>query len=112
MNVLKVLVRSMQRWIANKPFFLCWLFFLNFFGGVIPLTKELGRLYAASSSDKMEGDYLSDKEGYMINFNNVSIIEYIRFVSKIRNINFVFDSQDLDFKVTIVSEEPTSVKNI
>lgn len=49
---------------------------------------------------------------YTINFNNVSIIEYIKFISKIANINFVFDEQELQFTVTIVSEEPISKKNI
>ncbi len=52
------------------------------------------------------------KDGYTINFNNVSIIEYIRFVSKITNSNFVFDDGDLNFNVTIISEEPISTKNI
>ncbi len=52
------------------------------------------------------------KDGYTINFNNVSIIEYIRFVSKISNTNFVFDDQELNFNVTIISEEPISTKNI
>lgn len=56
----------------------------------------------------------SDEEGgsYTINFNNVSIIEYIRYVSKITGLNFVFDEQELQFNVTIVSEEPISTKNI
>lgn len=49
---------------------------------------------------------------YTINFNNISIIEYIRFVSKITNINFVFEEADLQFTVTIVSEEPITTKNI
>lgn len=48
----------------------------------------------------------------LINFNNVSIIEYIRFISKISNKNFIFDENDLLFNVTIVSEEPTSINNI
>lgn len=48
----------------------------------------------------------------LINFNNVSIIEFIRFISKITNRNFVFDELDLQFNVTIVSEEPTSIENI
>lgn len=47
-----------------------------------------------------------------INFNNVSIVELIRFVSRISNKNFVFDENDLQFTVTIVSEEPTTVDNI
>ncbi len=48
----------------------------------------------------------------LINFNNVGIIEYIRFISRISNKNFVFDESDLQFNVTIVSEEPTSIENI
>ncbi|WP_052354812.1 hypothetical protein [Candidatus Protochlamydia sp. R18] len=47
-----------------------------------------------------------------INFNNVSMIEYIRFISRISNKNFIFDDEDLQFNVTIVSEEPTSVENL
>ncbi|MCE2982665.1 MAG: type III secretion protein [Parachlamydia sp.] len=47
-----------------------------------------------------------------INFNNVAMVEYIRFVSRISNKNFVFDEEDLLFNVTIVSEEPTSVDNL
>lgn len=48
----------------------------------------------------------------LINFNNVNIIEYIRFISKISNRNFVFDENELQFNVTIVSEEPTTLDNI
>ncbi len=48
----------------------------------------------------------------LINFNNVSIIEFIRFISRISNKNFVFDEADLQFNVTIVSEEATTIENI
>lgn len=47
-----------------------------------------------------------------INFNNVAMIEYIRFMSRISNKNFIFDDEDLQFNVTIVSEEPTTVENL
>ncbi|MBA2368229.1 MAG: type III secretion protein [Candidatus Protochlamydia sp.] len=47
-----------------------------------------------------------------INFNNVAMVEYIRFVSRISNKNFIFDDEDLQFNVTIVSEEPTTVDNL
>lgn len=52
------------------------------------------------------------QKAYTINFNNVSIIEFIRFVSKITNLNFVFEEADLQFTVTVVSEEPVSAKNV
>lgn len=48
----------------------------------------------------------------LINFNNVSIIEYIRFISRITNRNFIFDENDLQFNVTIISEEPTTIENV
>lgn len=48
----------------------------------------------------------------LINFNNVSMVEYIRFVSRISNRNFVFDENDLQFNVTIISEEPATIDNI
>lgn len=48
----------------------------------------------------------------LINFNNVAVTEYIRFISRVTNKNFVFDENDLQFTVTIVSEEPTSIDNI
>lgn len=50
--------------------------------------------------------------GYVINFSNVGIIEYIRFISHISNTNFVFQDADLQFNVTIVSEGPTHVEDI
>ena len=57
-------------------------------------------------------DETPGKTSYTINFNNVSIIEYIRFVSKIANLNFVFNEADLQFSVTILSEDPVTPRNI
>lgn len=50
--------------------------------------------------------------GILINFNNVSIVEFIRFISRASNKNFIFDESNLQFNVSIVSEEPTSLENI
>ncbi|MBS0626176.1 MAG: hypothetical protein JSS32_09020 [Verrucomicrobia bacterium] len=52
------------------------------------------------------------KEGYTINYNTLSIIEYIRFAGKICGVNFIFDETDLDFNVTVVSEGPITPKNV
>jgi type II secretory pathway component GspD/PulD (secretin) len=49
---------------------------------------------------------------YTINFSNISIIEYIKFASKITNLNFVFNDAELQFNVTVVSEEPVTPRNI
>lgn len=50
--------------------------------------------------------------GYTINYNTVSIIEYIRFASKICNVNFLFNEEDLQFTVTVVSDEPITPENV
>lgn len=57
-------------------------------------------------------DSAINQNDYTINFNNISIIEYIRFVSKITNLNFIFNEQDLQFNVTIISQEPISPRNV
>jgi type III secretion protein C len=49
---------------------------------------------------------------YTINFKNVVMVEYVRFVSKICNVNFLFEEGDLQFPVTIVSEEPITPSRI
>ncbi len=40
-------------------------------------------------------------EGHSINFNDVPIVEFVRFVSKISEENFIFDNRDLDFTVSL-----------
>lgn len=52
------------------------------------------------------------KQGYRINFHNVPIIEYLRWVGQISKVNFIYQPEELNFSVTIVSEEPTSIENI
>lgn len=39
-------------------------------------------------------------EGHLINFNDVPIIEFIRFVSKISGKNFVYNAKDLNFSIS------------
>ncbi|MEN9343935.1 MAG: hypothetical protein RLZZ453_722 [Chlamydiota bacterium] len=57
-------------------------------------------------------DTPSTKDNYTINFNNVSIIELIRFTSKISGLNFIFEEADLQFSVTVVSEEAVTAKSV
>lgn len=51
-------------------------------------------------------------DGYTVNFEDISVLELLQFVSKISGTNFVFDSNDLQFNVTIVSHDPTSVDDL
>lgn len=43
-----------------------------------------------------------------VNFNDVSIVELIRFVSKISHVNFIFDHRELQFNVTLSSGKSVS----
>ncbi len=53
-----------------------------------------------------------DDEGFTVNFENISVIQLLQFVSQISGVNFIFDSKDLQFNITIVSQEPTSVTDL
>lgn len=51
-------------------------------------------------------------QGHTINFSEVPIVEFIKFVSKIAEKTFIFNIKDLDFKVSFISGKtstPTSI---
>ncbi len=50
--------------------------------------------------------------GYTINFNEVNFIEYLHFLSDLTNTNFVYNSDDIDFKVSIIADSPTDLKDV
>ena len=50
--------------------------------------------------------------GYTINYTTVSILEYIRFASKISNVNFIYNEADLNFTITVVSDAPMTSENV
>lgn len=50
--------------------------------------------------------------GYIISFQGVEMAEYVRYVSQLTGKNFIYNDDDLQFTVTIVSKEPTSLDNI
>lgn len=66
----------------------------------------------AQGDSPANGNAAIEEEKFLLSFNNLSIIEVLRFISKISGKNFIFDEEDLQFNVTIVSQEPTSVDNI
>lgn len=70
-----------------------------------PLPFEANEEVVARDSD-------SSSKTTIINFNNIGIIEYIRFVSRITGKSFLFDEKNLNFNVTVISEEPTSADNV
>lgn len=46
--------------------------------------------------------------GHCINFNDVPVIEFIRFVSKISEENFIFDNRDLNFNISLSTGKSVS----
>ena len=52
------------------------------------------------------------EKGHNINFNDISMEEFVRFVSKISEVNFIFDRKDLDFNISLTSGKPVSAENV
>jgi type III secretion protein C len=46
--------------------------------------------------------------GHSINFNDVPVIEFIRFVSRISGENFIYDSRELDFNISLSTGKAVS----
>lgn len=65
-----------------------------------------------SSEQEVVGPVCPKRTGYTVNFENISVIQLVQFISRISGTNFVFDGNDLQFNVTIVSEEETSVEDL
>ena len=47
-----------------------------------------------------------------VNFNDIPIIEFIRYVGKVSQENFIFNNKELDFHVTFSSGKPIPVQQI
>lgn len=82
-----------------------------FFANVFSLGKKVFFLLFFFSSLCASFGAKSDDD-YTINYNNVSMEEYVRFVSKITDVNFIFQEEDLQIPVTVVSEDPVSKENV
>lgn len=70
------------------------------------------RIIAQAEGNFGDLDDSSEGEKFLLSFNDLSIVEVLRFISKISGKNFIFNEEDLAFNVTIVSQEPASVDNI
>lgn len=63
-------------------------------------------LFAPTSYATEEG------KTHRINFNDVPAIEFIRYVSKISEVNFIFDHRQLGFNITMSSGKPLSSEEV
>jgi type III secretion protein C len=78
----------------------------------IAFAPESPALIAETTPASIEPKSVESRDGYTINYNTVSIIEYIRFASKICKVNFIYEETDLNFTVTVVSDEPVTPANV
>lgn len=50
--------------------------------------------------------------GYLTNYTNLNIKEFIRFISRITNKNFVFNEDDLNFNISMISEKRSTPEEL
>lgn len=49
---------------------------------------------------------------YTINFHDVPVVEFIQFVSRISDVNFIFNHRDLQFNISLASGKPVSPDHV
>ena len=54
----------------------------------------------------------TDEPGYTINFENVELKELLQFISKIGNLNLIYNESEIAFNISFVSDKPTSLENV
>lgn len=94
-----------------------YVFLLNILTFFLILCSSAKSLTAADvqipASTFLEGDDdTSSGDRYSVNFPNVSAPEFVRFVSRVSNVNFIYDHKDLQFNITLSSGKPVSSRNI
>ena len=48
----------------------------------------------------------------MVRYREAEVLDVLRFISKIANVNFVYHQDELQFKVTLVSEHPVAASEL
>ncbi len=54
----------------------------------------------------------NSEEGALINFNNVSITEVLKYVSRLTGKNFIYDPDELQFSISMISDSEASLQDI
>jgi type III secretion protein C len=66
----------------------------------------------SDSTHVADGARPEQPESPIINFNNVSISEVLKYVSRLTGKNFVYDPQELQFTITMISDSPNSIEEV
>lgn len=72
------------------------------------LSSEEENLEVSEASAQVQSNCI----GHCINFNDVPVVEFIRFVSKISEENFIYDGRDLNFLVSLSTGKPVSSERV
>lgn len=72
----------------------------------------LGRGQGLPGAPPVDSPGQTGSQGYLINFQNLAMTEILKFVGQLTGKNFIYNSDDVQFTVSIVSKEPTSLENI
>jgi type II secretory pathway component GspD/PulD (secretin) len=78
----------------------------------LPMTAVPPEKSAPVAAEAAQKAAQNPQDGYTINYTTLSILEYIRFASKICKTNFIYDETDLNFTITVVSDEPVTPQNV
>lgn len=55
---------------------------------------------------------VAESQGYLINFQNLAMTEILKFIGQLTGKNFIYNSDDVQFTVSIVSKEPTTLEHL
>lgn len=85
--------------------------------GTPKLLKDLREARLKKNAEKgaeKEGETApqTESEGPIINFNNVSITEVLKYVSRLTGKNFLYDPQELQFTITMISDHPCPLEEV
>ena len=86
--------------------------FLSYSSALNALATDGGEEFLSAREFTEKDKKNFEQDLYTINFNNISMAEFLRFVSKLTNLNFIFEEADVQFTVSFVSEEAVSAKNV
>src|SRR3990167_3878626 len=83
--------------------------------GTIAIIIQLALPLHCEESKTLHFDFPSTEkleETISVNFTDTSLLEFLRFVSKVAKVNFIYDEKMLDFNISLVSGKPTHPQNM
>ena len=84
-----------------------------FFSSILLVAIALPPLLCGDKESNIsEENLIKEVSTHNVNFNDIPITEFIRYVSKVSQENFIFNNKELDFHVTFSSGTPISSQNI